>query len=289
MKYKDKSLLEGKTVLHINNERKKMWKGINSTRRLELDANDYLNEKIKETDYCFKKITDNIDLNGKKILDLGSGYGFMVVEGRIRGYNIYGLEPDESLNELLKYRLKKNNIDIKYAIKGVGEKIPISDSTFDVIISFSVLEHVKDVKKVLNECYRILKPGGDFYFGCPNYLNFWEDHYKTFFIPFMNKRIARIYFNLLGRDGSYIESINYLSPKSVVESLKKSGFKIVISPIEVLYENFNKKLSSIKSLKKLKSRIIAILLKYTALYLLINKLIKKGFFVKENIFHVKKP
>ena len=41
-----------------------------------------------------------------------------------------------------------------------AESIPVSDNLFDFIVIADVLEHLKNTDDVLNECMRILKPGG---------------------------------------------------------------------------------------------------------------------------------
>jgi len=41
-----------------------------------------------------------------------------------------------------------------------GERLPFEDASVDVVFSSQVLEHVEEVQEYLNECNRILKPGG---------------------------------------------------------------------------------------------------------------------------------
>lgn len=38
--------------------------------------------------------------------------------------------------------------------------VPLPDSSFDLVLSTQVLEHVRDPARYLLECYRLLKPGG---------------------------------------------------------------------------------------------------------------------------------
>jgi len=45
-------------------------------------------------------------------------------------------------------------------VMGVGEDLPFKDNSFDVVLSLSVLEHVKDPFKCAGEIARVLKPGG---------------------------------------------------------------------------------------------------------------------------------
>lgn len=49
-----------------------------------------------------------------------------------------------------------------------ASNIPVSSSSFDHIISNSVLEHIDDIEATLAEAARLLKPGGDFVFTVPS-------------------------------------------------------------------------------------------------------------------------
>ena len=45
------------------------------------------------------------------------------------------------------------------------------DASFDVAISCETIEHVPNPRRALSELFRVLKPGGNLYLTCPNYLN----------------------------------------------------------------------------------------------------------------------
>ncbi len=44
--------------------------------------------------------------------------------------------------------------------RGVAEELPFPDATFDSVLCYSVLQHVMDPEKVLEEICRVLVPGG---------------------------------------------------------------------------------------------------------------------------------
>ena len=48
------------------------------------------------------------------------------------------------------------------------ENIPYKDSSIDLLVSNSVLEHIYDYKTVIEEVYRVLKPGGYLYLSIPS-------------------------------------------------------------------------------------------------------------------------
>ena len=41
-----------------------------------------------------------------------------------------------------------------------GQPLPLADGTYDAVICFNTLEHIYDPVSVLNELYRVVKPGG---------------------------------------------------------------------------------------------------------------------------------
>lgn len=59
----------------------------------------------------------------------------------------------------------------------IGDLIfqPFSDNSFDAVLCTQVLEHVKEPKKVIQNIYRILKPGGKLFLSVPQS---WHQHQK---------------------------------------------------------------------------------------------------------------
>lgn len=47
-----------------------------------------------------------------------------------------------------------------FVIQGLGDVMPFPEGHFASVISNSVLEHIPDVQSVLNESFRVIKPGG---------------------------------------------------------------------------------------------------------------------------------
>ena len=61
---------------------------------------------------------------------------------------------------------------------GVGEKLPFPTRCFDFVVMNQVIEHVADQSMVVREAARVVREGGVIYVACPNYLRFYEPHYK---------------------------------------------------------------------------------------------------------------
>ena len=98
------------------------------------------------------------------VLDLGCGRGG-VVELFWRDVKLAaGLDPDAA--SLAGHRAPGMPV-----IRGVGEGLPFTSESFDLIVCLWVLEHLKQPLDTLREVHRVLRPGGHFIFVTPNLTN----------------------------------------------------------------------------------------------------------------------
>lgn len=90
---------------------------------------------------------------GRRLLDVGCGYGFFLEKAREQGWDVQGVEPCAHARE---YALK-HGLEVD---AGVLMEQHYLDAAFDAVTLFYVLEHVREPLVYLKEAYRILKPGG---------------------------------------------------------------------------------------------------------------------------------
>jgi len=166
-----------------------------------------------------------IGLKNKKILDVGSGWGEFVASANLHGATAFGIEPDEEEIKLSKTRLMIKKLD-NTVFMGIGENLPFKDNIFDIVCCYSVLEHVQNRTRVIEEMLRVLKIGGFCHVIVPNYLFPREAHYKIFWIPFLPKKLAKIYLMLRGKPISFLEHFNYIAPYSILRDFQKSNVEI---------------------------------------------------------------
>jgi len=88
-------------------------------------------------------------VNGKKVLDIGCGYGRNRIVVNEAGGFWTGIDPFP----------EKGSNDI---IEAYAENLPIQSESVDVVIMDAVLEHVKDPSICFKEIARVLKPNGIF-------------------------------------------------------------------------------------------------------------------------------
>lgn len=146
------------------------------------------------------------------ILDLGSGVGNFVVACRNKGVRAFGVEPDrigQNSSGTTALGIASQRLDTHPFAAAIGEQLPFADSTFDLVVMDQVIEHVADQKRVLAEALRVLKPGGTLYVACPNYLRFYEPHYKIRFFPLLPKFLGSLYLRFRGRDPVLLHQLTY--------------------------------------------------------------------------------
>jgi SAM-dependent methyltransferase len=149
---------------------------------------------------------------GKRLLEVGSGIGLLQAVARADGIHAFGVEPEQFNCDLSRAILGHYGFETLRISQAFGEQLPFADDVFDIVCSFLVMEHVHDPRLVLTEAARVLKPGGYMHFVAPNYGSIWEGHYNIPWIPQSPYWLARLYVRLMGRDPSFVDTLQLLTP-----------------------------------------------------------------------------
>jgi 2-polyprenyl-6-hydroxyphenyl methylase / 3-demethylubiquinone-9 3-methyltransferase len=115
----------------------------------------------------FKRRLRELHLQGKTVLDVGCGGGFLAEEFAGDGFAVTGIDPADRSLEAAREHAADNNLEIDYRV-GKGEALPFPDGSFDIVVCCDVLEHVDDVSLVISEVARTLKAGGVFFYDTVN-------------------------------------------------------------------------------------------------------------------------
>ena len=187
--------------------------------------------------------------SGDTVIDLGSGAGNDCFVARsLTGPDgkVIGIDFTENMIEKARANAEKlgyNNVEFRY---GDIEKIPVTASRADVIISNCILNLVPDKAKVFSEIYRVLKPGGHFSI---------SDIVLEGDLPEFFKSIAEMYAGCIS---------GAIQKEEYIGQIKKSGFKNIeiqkekriIVPDDILKNYLNEE--QIDEFKNLNSEIVSI-------------------------------
>ena len=202
------------------------------------------------------------EVNGET-LEIGCGEGY--------GISSYITNTSKlTLVDKSKKNLNKIKIDYPDCIYH-SKKIPplsfLEDCSYDTIISFQVIEHIKDYDHFLKEIFRLLKPGGKAYISTPNKKktiarNPW--HHREFDYNELKQLLKPIFpkYKVLGIEGnSKTEDYYTKSNESVKHILALDIFRLHrVLPSNLLkipYEILNR-LNRISLLRKNNTLIEAI-------------------------------
>ena len=98
-----------------------------------------------------------------EILEIGIGTGANLSFYPDHIKRLTAIEPSEAMHARAMHRADATGIKVNWVL-GLGEQLPFDGEVFDSIVISDVLCTVDNVDAVLNEAYRVLKPGGRLYF-----------------------------------------------------------------------------------------------------------------------------
>lgn len=132
----------------------------------------------------------HIDPHDTPALDVGCGGGILAEEFAGMGFRVVGIDPSEQSLATASKHAQSMGLQIDYQ-QGTGESIPFADNTFPIVYCCDVLEHVRDLPRVISEIYRVTQPGGCFFFDTLNRtlisklvaIKIWQEWKSTAFMP----------------------------------------------------------------------------------------------------------
>lgn len=106
-----------------------------------------------------------LDLKSKRVVDVGCGDGDLAHRMASAKAKVTGIDPNPKRLERARGSAGKNET----FLEGVGEHLPCTDASKDIVVFFNSLHHIPLVgmDPALLEAARILKPGGILYISEP--------------------------------------------------------------------------------------------------------------------------
>ncbi len=105
-------------------------------------------------------INNLIDLNQKKILDIGCGGGIFAEALAKQGALVTAIDLAENAIMIAKQHAIASNLKIDYQCRSVEALAKEYSNTFDIITCMELLEHVPSPESIIRACAHLLKPGG---------------------------------------------------------------------------------------------------------------------------------
>jgi len=125
--------------------------------------------------------------HARDVLDIPSGNGIATYAFARAGFNVVAVEPDPSVSVgrgAIAASLSAEKLEAKI-VDAFGENLPFDSDSFDVIYVRQGLHHAQDLKAMLGEYARVLRPGG-LLLGCREHV---VDNYESSLQDFLNAQV----------------------------------------------------------------------------------------------------
>ena len=141
----------------------------------------------------------------EKALEVGYGAGAVLLTLAPNVRELHGIDLDAEPGPVMKMLDTKGfSADLR---KGSVYELPYEAETFDLVVCYSVFEHLHEYERALEEVRRVLKPGGLFLLG----------------MPAVNRTMSRL-FDLIGYRN--IDGDHVTTPASVAKRFRARGFVV---------------------------------------------------------------
>lgn len=136
--------------------------------------------------------------NPETVLDIATGTGDLaIMMAKSTDAKITGFDLSAGMLEVGRKKIAELNLGNRIEmIQGDAEKMPFEDNSFDCITVAFGVRNFEDLKKGLDEIYRVLKPGGKFVileFSQPQSFPMKQlySFYSKYILPMIGKKISK--------------------------------------------------------------------------------------------------
>ena len=117
-----------------------------------------LREKNESIEFSYR-LHEYKDFKAKKVLDVGSGNGYVLSKYATEGADVFGVDITPTAIDLCNKRFEYLGLEGNFQVAD-AQDLPFDNNFFDCVCSMGVLHHVPDTSKAVAEIFRVLKPGG---------------------------------------------------------------------------------------------------------------------------------
>ncbi len=97
---------------------------------------------------------------GRRVLEVGCGAGVDLARFAKGGASVVGVDLSSSAIDLARANFEQQGLTGDFRVAD-GEALPFEDNSFDLVFAHGVVQYTADPKRLVEECRRVLKPGGE--------------------------------------------------------------------------------------------------------------------------------
>jgi SAM-dependent methyltransferase len=120
------------------------------------DLDQYHFEKL----HHLLRLVDFDGYRGRRVLEVGCGAGVDLARFARGGAVVVGVDLAPSAIELARANFEQQGLTGEFHVAD-GEQLPFTDDSFDFVFAHGVVQYTSHPQRLVDECRRVLKPGGE--------------------------------------------------------------------------------------------------------------------------------
>ena len=120
------------------------------------DLDQYHFEKL----HHLLRLVDFDGYRGRSVLEVGCGAGVDLARFAKGGAEVNGVDLAPSAIELARANFSQQGLRGRFEVAD-GEHLPFPDNSFDLVYAHGVVQYTANPRQLVEECRRVVKPGGE--------------------------------------------------------------------------------------------------------------------------------
>jgi len=120
------------------------------------DLDQYHFEKL----HHLLRLVDFDGYRGRSVLEVGCGAGVDLARFAKGGAEVTGVDLAPSAIELARANFSQQGLRGRFEVAD-GEHLPFPDNSFDLVYAHGVVQYTANPRQLVEECRRVVKPGGE--------------------------------------------------------------------------------------------------------------------------------
>lgn len=141
------------------NEQKDYWENLWTEEDIPADIDTPSTQWMFYDSIKYRLLKEHLPAAPARVLEVGSGSANISLRMAKDGYSATLLDFSQSALTTAGKRFAALSLPVTL-VQGDAEALPFEDGSFDLVMSYGLLEHFVDPRKVISEMVRVLKPGG---------------------------------------------------------------------------------------------------------------------------------
>jgi ubiquinone/menaquinone biosynthesis C-methylase UbiE len=143
------------------------------------DLDEYRFDKL----HYLPRLVDFNAYRGRELLEVGCGIGTDLVRFARGGAIVTGVDLSQTAIDLAKRNFECNTVDARELRVANAEALPYDAASFDIVYGHGVLQYTADPGRLVSECHRVLRPGGEAIFMVYNRISWLNALSKLMKVP----------------------------------------------------------------------------------------------------------